>query len=1156
MFEAHRPAVRLIGLPACLDIRQGGWRELPPKAAALLATLIVDGAASRAVMAARLWPSPAGGDVDKPRVNLRGLLRDLRGWSHAELVSGADSLVLAPGVEHDLDALTGPSDLVSADQVPTGELLMAGDYRLLDEFSDWLEAARARWQTASAQALDRLAQRHEGAGRLDLAIAIASRRVDESPLDEAAHRLLMRLLGLRGDRNAARQAFVRCQKLLKRHLGAEPAQATRALAMLIELGEAATRRPLPAGRTDAALAPLSALRLVGRAAELKVLGRAGEQARRVLLEGEPGVGKSRLLAELAQGESGALLVTACLGDADLPFATLTRLLQELPAWVARSASGPAARLPWPQSACDELARLMPGWGRPSAPRAQTYRLVAALVDLFAACHAQGLQRVLLDDLQWADEPSLGLLLASTRATTGPGWVLARRAGPRPALFQSLLDMATGPPQVDASRAGAQPWQLMHLPPLSLADVQALLRETSLPLGDPAAWAATLYACAPGSPLHLLEMLAALRHEGGDAIFRAPPPAQADLPVPAALDALLQARCARLDGPARRLAQLAALAGPLFSAGLACRLMDINAFELAEHWSRLAADGVLQGAGLAHDSLHQPLLQLLPAPMRRELHGRIAQEAAVLGARAAEVAQHLWLAGQWALAAVAFEQAAADAFALGARAAELLLWERAAACHGSLDHPDAVFAALLKAADAALSALPPEQLEERAATLAAAARSPAQRVDSDLFRARLALTLYRLDEGLAASQAAMAGLASLLLQPLGDADDVARRLRVRCVHAAALAWAGRAAEATELMQVDRAAVAQTDDARLKLDHASTQAYVQVLTGRFFDAEQAYRDALVHARALDDPAEVSVVATNLSHRLFQRGDVPAALDCALQAVDALRLMDRAEGVMAAAAYISVGAIRWRLGQLDLALHALRNAHDLSQDIAAQRWRAGCECFMALVWVDLGRADLAQQTLNPWPDGLKSGLLQRAMAEVAVARLRGEPVHPCLLGLRAASAGEPMPARLVLELAISSGLDPASAVDLCRTVAQQAETAGLIALQQSAWFHEADALRRAGDARQAEARLLPALHRLPRCAPQNLYLPQAWSIALAVLADAGQADAAQDVLRQACQWVLVRAKTGVPAAHRQDFLHANPVNRGLLQAAQRAAIPLDRA
>ena len=90
----------------------------------------------------------------------------------------------------------------------------------------------------AAQCAGKIAAKLERDGQIALALQYGERLLADDPLREHAHRQLMRLHYLRGDRAAALGAFERCRDLLKRELATAPGKETLELAALIESSDA------------------------------------------------------------------------------------------------------------------------------------------------------------------------------------------------------------------------------------------------------------------------------------------------------------------------------------------------------------------------------------------------------------------------------------------------------------------------------------------------------------------------------------------------------------------------------------------------------------------------------------------------------------------------------------------------------------------------------------------------------------------------------------------------------------------------------------------------------------------------------------------------------------------------------------------------------
>jgi hypothetical protein len=98
---------------------------------------------------------------------------------------------------------------------------------------------------------------------------------------------------------------------------------------------------------------------------------------------------------------------------------------------------------------------------------------------------------------------------------------------------------------------------------------------------------------------------------------------ARLPQPVSVGALVERRLAQLSSEALRLARVAALAGPDFSAELAAAVLDAHPLDIAEPWRELETAQVLRDGAFAHDLIFEAARKSVPKPIARLLHRRIA-----------------------------------------------------------------------------------------------------------------------------------------------------------------------------------------------------------------------------------------------------------------------------------------------------------------------------------------------------------------------------------------------------------------------------------------------------------------------------------------------------------------------------------------------------
>lgn len=637
------------------------------KALALLAVLALEGRSSRAKLAALFWPELDGNSA---RRNLRRELHRLRGAGAAPAwQEDGEVMSLTAGVEVDVHvflAALDHGDLNRALATYRGALLDGFDLVGTGTFETWAAAQRERLAQRFREAVRAQVALHEAAGRWREALSCQLRLIDDEVPHEAHYRTAMRLHALLGEREAALQLFERCRRRLGRELGLRPMPETLALAESVRCGALA-----PADVPPASAAPPAAavgdteftLPLSGRAESLAAVQAALVEGRMVWLLGDAGVGKTRLAREAASRRGACVWVEARVGDAELPYATLTRLLRErldaralagLPAWVQR-----------------DLTYLLPELGPVVGSLvgdADRHRLHVAATEALQRHWPADAGSVVFDDWHAADAATIAWWAQARAARVfGGACILTARDAELPATLRQLLDR------------GQQRGEdlALVLTPLAPCAVAALLG----PESDDTL-ALRLQQATGGNPYYLQETLRHLLQIGS--LRRTPQggwqaAAEGDAAmaviVPPAVTQAVQARIAALDDATRRLLEAASLAGGSFQAADLDGSTALTGFEQVAALERACAARVLEhdAAGVlrfTHELLARALAERLSPERRRLLHHRLAVALERRGAAPARIAGHLEKAGapaaalRWRLAAAsAAETVAASEQAL-------------------------------------------------------------------------------------------------------------------------------------------------------------------------------------------------------------------------------------------------------------------------------------------------------------------------------------------------------------------------------------------------------------------------------------------------------------------------------------------------------------
>jgi DNA-binding SARP family transcriptional activator/tetratricopeptide (TPR) repeat protein len=1101
--------------------------------ALLLAWLSLEGATSRERLAALLWPDST---AEAARSALRQRLSRLRRQCGEGLLADSGTLLaLAEGVAHDLDAGTPLLGSLTAPALP--------------ELDAWLARHRAGRSAARRVQLAERIQGLEAAGDAGAALPLALELLDADPLSEDAHRRVMRLHYLRGDRAAAMLAFDRCEQLLKHEVGAAPSAETLALLATIEravplAGAAPQRQPVPA-------ALLRPPRLVGREAERLALAQGLAAGHGVVLVGEAGMGKSRLLQSLAAEEPRLLHASGRPGDSLVPYATLTRALRAVleAAPDVADASGAALLAPL----LPELARAgREAASAPSLAPTPLLRPVRALLQRAArrpgAQQPAAVEGLLLDDLHFADTATLellqGLLAAPRDDPEGP---LAMRVvlGLRPPAPDSALAALL------AALAAAGPQVRLVLQPLTVAALAELVDALALPGLVGAAVAERLHARTGGNPLFALETLKLLWAEGSGHVDGAA------LPRAQTLAQLIGQQLARLSPSALQLARVAAVAGVDFSLELAEALTGSPALALADPWAELEAQQVMRGTAFSHDLVHDAVLQGLPEVIARHLHGRTAAfleaaPAALPGATAlpgpgagvapspARVAAHWEAAGQRARALPALRAAAEQARQALRMGERIALLEHAAGIAEAEGRLDEAFDLVHAAIDGHMNGLRQHAglpLLERHARLA---RTPLQHARATANRAWYAAVLGRWDEALAHGRTALA-----LAQPLGDTRltaSVQQRL------GAAMGMAGHFEDALAHLHAAEAWMRTEAAPEHRVEFEGNFAAVLDNLGRHAEAREhharAIADAALHA---EPPHRASLLANDALSRL-DAGDAAGALEQALMAQRIVQQADASAGTDGFIAVLLAQAERG-LGRYTPALAWCERAEAILAERVPARVPVA-RMHQAHVWLDLAQHARARQLLAGDGVALARQLPPRygVRWRVLLARLARRLDAPAEARDWLAEAQAALPAAGWPELALivrteqALGLDePAEAVAVLAEVAAEAARLGLAGAElgarlQLAW--------RATDETEAVENAEQALT-LSRHA-EALHTDRAWRwLAPArALQRAGRTREAEALAQEGREWLRHTAATQVPPACADSFIHQHPVHR-LLRA-----------
>jgi predicted ATPase/DNA-binding SARP family transcriptional activator len=581
-------------------------------------------------------------------------------------------------------------------------------------FDDWQFFQGEELRRELAGALERLSFGHGASEEWEEALGHARRWLALDLLHEPAHRWLMQLYAWAGQRAAALRQYRECVRVLEGELGVSPLEETTRIYEAIQENNVPpppvlTRERPSVPQTEdreATLVDVPPVRrpqgepLVGREEEWGSLLRAYEEAATsghvVVLEGEAGIGKTRLaeefLAHAAGRGSGTVAARCYPGETDLAYGPFVEALsgalggegfgerlEEIPDHFLAEAS---RLLP-------ELADLRPGLPPPpplAAPGAQSRFFEGVCRVLLAVCEGPSPGVLFIDDVHWADASSLDLLAYLVRRLR-PGrrlCVVLTWRGEQVPTDHRLRGLLTEAQQARAAT-------VVRLSRLDRAAVEELVGAI---FGGTDGLGRRLYEETEGLPLFVGEYLAAIAKgslAAGDEAWS----------LPGGVRDLLHGRLGAVGETGWQLLGAAAVIGRSFDFDTVREASGRGEEEAVAALEELADQGLVeevQGIGdrspaydFGHEKLRALVYEETSLARRRLLHRRVAEALArrarrrrETGPLAAQVAHHYRLAGR--------DQEAADHFKMAGEHATALYANREALSHFraalALGYPDA------------------------------------------------------------------------------------------------------------------------------------------------------------------------------------------------------------------------------------------------------------------------------------------------------------------------------------------------------------------------------------------------------------------------------------------------------------------------------------
>jgi DNA-binding CsgD family transcriptional regulator len=869
--------------------------------------------------------------------------------------------------------------------------------------------------------------------------------------------------------------------------------------------------------------------LVGRRREFAAVATAlqgiGRDARYIALSGEPGIGKTRMLEELARhGEERGCTVLTGRGaelERDLPFGVWVDALDDHAAWL-----GPTRLDRMLGDRVAELARVLPsvdpGDAAPAPAlqdeRYRAHRAVRALLEQLAAAAPV---LVLLDDLQWADDSSLELVAHLLRRPPRAPLVVASafRAGGLPGAVLGAFEAAERDRRVIDVR----------LEPLSAAESDALLGDAV-----PARLRQEVYHLSGGNPFYLQELArgATAPALSADPIVAAAGDSAADWNLPPAVATALGQEIGALSEPGRRLVQGAAVAGDPADLGVAGAAGAVPDDAMEGALDELVAARLLAATDLPrryrfrHPIVRRAAYESAGDGWRMAAHARAAAALERTGGALAARAHHLERCadpGDDAAIAVLSQAGHATAPRAPAEAARwysaalrllpdgdgrrLELLAPLASALASTGQLERALSTLLEV----LAVVPPELAELRARLVAACAACENLLGRHGAAHERLAHALEELPDrtGAAAAMleaelaadalydsdfAALAGRAAQARATAGTLSDPGLRALTAALDCFAHYGLGRLAEAEEARAEAAAALDAMTDEELagRLEATYYLGFAEFLCERYEETIVHLQRGLAVSRASGQGQFVVPIMVGLAHALDVRGRIDEALDMVEGAVEAARLSDNRQ--VLSWALVGEAWVAAMIGDLELAGRAADEGVTLLGELSSSILTLGTHALAAVVFLEAGDVDRcfaeAQAAGAPAFDAIEPGRaawLLAVLARAELARGRPDAARDSIARARRTLEGLSLPlteATVVhAEALLALEQDAADAAEIAEAGAALAEGVGAVVHAGRLRALAGHALARAGDRDAAVTVLKRAETELAACGAERL-------------------------------------------------------------------------
>lgn len=1057
----------------------------------------------------------------------------------------------------------------AAERYEQARHIYRGEYLPEFRYEEWAAPGHEKWKAAWLDVMAKLTDCLTRLGETRRAIEVCRQVLSVEPCKESFLRVLMELHLLEGEPAMALIAYEHCTRYLEERLGVRPSEELQEMYARIR-GQSPGRQTLRPRPEQAKTIQFERLPLVGRESELgrlraHIQAAAGGRGGMLLLTGEPGVGKSRLLQEVraAAQEAGQLaLASRCSADSLIDYEPLLQAIRDAAPRLSRSqlSQVPGHHLARVAQLVPELRNVAGRLPAAQPPPKEGPRewLVDGMAQLLAGLAAGGTftppALLLLDDLQHISSATAALLtLLTERIADCPVLIIGAaylESSDRSGELRCLLDA----PSVNELPLGL----------LEATAVRAFLRELSPSLGE--GFFREIMARTKGHPLYLTSALRTLEADGaldrgldGEWVLQ-----DVDWErLSAQLAAVVDERLARLaeDDLAllRALAVLGIPAAPALLHGMwpgAGERLDRNIERLVEN--RLVQVDCRGRYAIEHEHVRKRMVEGLNETQARRLHLQAARAIECLPPSAwwktltARAARHFYAAGEWekalsysllALQRAVEEHRADDALrmaGLGLEAAHKL----------GADRTRAERFQILKLRSHVLEFLGRQEEEARnlegLENVAEELADPARRAEVQYLRAKHLLKRGAYSQATTHAQSA--------LELWAEADDRAGEAWAANLLGDLLRLQGETDDALHHLQ--RADSMFTEQG-IPEGQASTRNILGVLyrrTGQHTQALNHLEDALSIRRQLGDKPGETQVLSNIANVHWNLGAPRRALKAYGDAAEIYRSLGYQWGEMKAR--FNEGIVHSDLGDYEAAVASYEASLRLARDIGDRKAEAAVLSDLGTVHGSLGRYDQARECieqacsiLSELGDRHRLGLALHNLAQLRLSQGACEEALQGFQGTLALREELGDRRRQILDLcgladslqALGRPEDSLTSLERALAIAQDLDEP---APRLEALWRTAVLLRELGNTEAASDRAREALLLLKQHGPTVIETPQAAYFGC-YQALGAEGSKARTVLKSAYDEVISRAERLTDPELKKSYLDSVQLHRKIIEA-----------